>query len=125
MSRPDGRLSDQLRPVSFTPGYTDYAEGSVLVTMGAPGHTGGTRVLCNASVENKVPPWLLGRGQGWLTAEYSLLPRSTHTRTPRETTPSGRTQEIRRLIGRIPWSVREPVLLLSLDLDPLISHRVC
>ena len=100
MSRPDGRLSDQLRPVSFTPGYTDYAEGSVLVTMGAPGHTGGTRVLCNASVEDKVPPWLVGKGQGWLTAEYSLLPRSTHTRTPRETTPSGRTQEIRRLIGR-------------------------
>ena len=94
MPRPDGRLSDQLRPVSFTPGYTDYAEGSVLVTMS------GTRVLCNASVEDKVPPWLVGKGQGWLTAEYSLLPRSTHTRTPRETTPSGRTQEIRRLIGR-------------------------
>jgi len=94
MPRLDGRRPDQLRPVSFTPGYTDYAEGSVLVTIG------GTRVLCNASVENKVPPWLVGKGQGWLTAEYSLLPRSTHTRTPRETTPSGRTQEIRRLIGR-------------------------
>jgi ribonuclease PH len=100
MPRPDGRSSEQLRPVTFTSGYTDYAEGSVLVTMGAPGHTGGTRVLCNASVEAKVPPWLVGRGQGWLTAEYSLLPRSTHTRTPRETIPSGRTQEIRRLIGR-------------------------
>jgi len=93
-TRPDGRLPDQLRPVTFTPGYTDYAEGSVLVTMG------GTRVLCNASIEDKVPPWLVGKGQGWLTGEYSLLPRSTHTRTPRETTPSGRTQEIRRLIGR-------------------------
>jgi ribonuclease PH len=92
--RPDGRQPDQLRPVTLTPGYTDYAEGSVLVTLG------GTRVLCNASVEDKVPPWLAGKGQGWLTAEYSLLPRSTHTRTPRETTPSGRTQEIRRLIGR-------------------------
>ena len=94
MSRPDGRNPDQLRPVTFTLGYTDYAEGSVLVTMG------GTRVLCNASVEDKVPQWLTGKGQGWLTAEYSLLPRSTHTRTPRETAPSGRTQEIRRLIGR-------------------------
>ena len=98
--RPDGRQPDQLRPVTFTPGYTDYAEGSVLVTMGAPGHTGGTRVLCNASIEEQVPKWLAGKGQGWLTAEYSLLPRSTHTRTLRETTPSGRTQEIRRLIGR-------------------------
>jgi len=93
-TRPDGRQPDQLRPVTFTPGYTDYAEGSVLVTMG------GTRVLCNASVEDKVPKWLVGKGQGWLTGEYSLLPRSTHTRTPREATPSGRTQEIRRLIGR-------------------------
>ena len=93
-TRPDGREPDQLRPVSFTLGYTDYAEGSVLVTMG------GTRVLCNASVEDKVPPWLAGKGRGWLTGEYSLLPRSTHTRTPREATPSGRTQEIRRLIGR-------------------------
>jgi ribonuclease PH len=92
--RPDGRKANQLRPVAFTPGYTDYAEGSVLVTMG------GTRVLCNASVEDRVPPWLVGKGQGWLTGEYALLPRSTHTRTPRETTPSGRTQEIRRLIGR-------------------------
>jgi len=93
-TRPDGRQPDQLRPVTFAPGYTDYAEGSVLVTMG------GTRVLCNASVEDKVPKWLVGKGQGWLTGEYSLLPRSTHTRTPREATPSGRTQEIRRLIGR-------------------------
>jgi ribonuclease PH len=99
-TRPDGRQPDQLRPVTFAPGYTDYAEGSVLVTMGAPGHTGGTRVLCNASVEDKVPQWLVGKGQGWLTGEYSLLPRSTHPRTPREATPSGRTQEIRRLIGR-------------------------
>jgi ribonuclease PH len=93
-TRPDGRELDQLRPIAFTLDYTDYAEGSVLVAMG------GTRVLCNASVENKVPPWLAGKGHGWLTAEYSLLPRSTHTRTPREATPSGRTQEIRRLIGR-------------------------
>lgn len=93
-ARPDGREPDQLRPVALTLDYTDYAEGSVLVTMG------GTRVLCNASVEDKVPPWLAGKGRGWLTGEYSLLPRSTHTRTPREAMPSGRTQEIRRLIGR-------------------------
>lgn len=93
-ARPDGRKPDQLRPVTLVLNYTDYAEGSVLVTMG------GTRVLCNASVEDRVPQWLEGRGLGWLTAEYSLLPRSTHTRTPREATPSGRTQEIRRLIGR-------------------------
>ena len=98
--RPDGRSLTQLRAVTFTPGYTDYAEGSVLVTMGAPGLPGGTRVLCNASIEDKVPQWLAGKGQGWLTGEYALLPRSTHARTPRETTPSGRTQEIRRLIGR-------------------------
>jgi len=80
-------------------------------------------VLCNASLEDKVPPWLAGKGQGWLTGEYSLLPRSTHTRTPRETTPSGRTQEIRRLIGR---SLRACVDLtklgertLTLDCDVL------
>jgi ribonuclease PH len=99
-TRPDGRQPDQIRPVTFAPGYTDYAEGSVLVTMGLPEQAGGTRVLCNASVEDRVPPWLTGKGRGWLTGEYSLLPRSTHTRTPREATPSGRTQEIRRLIGR-------------------------
>ena len=94
-SRPDGRKPDQLRPVRFTVDYVDYPEGSVLVEMGR------TRVLCNVTVEPEVPPWLTGRGVGWLTAQYALLPRSTHTRTRRETDGlGGRTQEIRRLIGR-------------------------
>lgn len=92
--RPDGRANDQLRPVKITPGYIDYPEGAVLIEMGK------TRVLCAVTVENKVPPWLIGQNQGWLTAEYAMLPRATHTRTPRETTPGARSQEIRRLIGR-------------------------
>jgi ribonuclease PH len=92
--RPDGRKSDELRPVKMTPGYIDYPEGSVLVEMGK------TRVLCAVSVENQVPRWLVGQNQGWLTAEYAMLPRATHTRSPRETTPGARSQEIRRLIGR-------------------------
>ncbi|MBN1815109.1 MAG: ribonuclease PH [Anaerolineae bacterium] len=93
--RPDGRQFDELRPVKFTLDYVDYPEGSVLIELGS------TRVLCNASVEETVPAWIAGKGGGWLTAEYALLPRSTHTRTPRETQGlRGRTQEIRRLIGR-------------------------
>jgi ribonuclease PH len=80
--------------MKITPGYIDYAEGSVLIEAGK------TRVLCAASVQPGVPKWLDGRGQGWLTAEYAMLPRATQTRTPRETTPSGRSQEIKRLIGR-------------------------
>jgi len=85
-----------LRPVRFTVDYLDYAEGSVLV------ETGNTRVLCAASVEEKVPPFLEGKGQGWVTAEYNMLPRATHTRSARERSGkvSGRTQEIQRLIGR-------------------------
>jgi len=94
-TRPDGRRPDELRPVKFTLDYVEYPEGSVLIEVGR------TRVLCNASVEEQVPAWMVGRGVGWLTAEYALLPRSTHTRTPRETQGlHGRTQEIRRLIGR-------------------------
>jgi ribonuclease PH len=94
-ARPDGRRPDQLRPVSFTLDYVEYPEGSVLIAAGR------TRVLCNVSVEEQVPAWMAGRGAGWLTAEYALLPRSTHTRTSRETRGlRGRTQEIRRLIGR-------------------------
>jgi ribonuclease PH len=94
-SRPDGRQFDQLRPITFTPDFTQYAEGSVLVTWG------DTRVLCNLSIQDGVPGWMAGRGKGWMTAEYALLPRSTQTRTPRETHGlKGRTQEIRRLIGR-------------------------
>ena len=93
--RTDGRALDALRPVKMTSGYVVHPEGSVMIEMGQ------TRVLCNASVLDQVPSWLAGTGRGWVTAEYSLLPRSTHTRTPRETRgPSGRTQEIRRLIGR-------------------------
>lgn len=92
--RPDHRQTNQLRPVKITPGYIEYAEGSVLIEMGK------TRVLCAVSVEETVPKWLVGKNQGWLTAEYAMLPRATHTRTPRELTPGARTQEIRRLIGR-------------------------
>jgi ribonuclease PH len=94
-TRPDGRRADELRPVTLTLDYVEYAEGSVLIELGR------TRVLCNVSVEETVPAWKEGKGGGWLTAEYALLPRSTHTRTPRETKGlRGRTQEIRRLIGR-------------------------
>ena len=93
--RVDGRACDALRPVTMTTGFVSYPEGSVLIEMGH------TRVLCNASVAPNVPPWLAGTGRGWVTAEYALLPRSTHTRTPRETNGlGGRTHEIRRLIGR-------------------------
>ncbi len=94
-SRPDDRKFDQCRPISFVPNYVPYAEGSILVSWGE------TRVLCNLAIQDGVPTWLAGRGRGWLTAEYALLPRSTLTRTPRETHGlKGRTQEIRRVIGR-------------------------
>jgi ribonuclease PH len=95
--RPSGRKPDELRPVRITRGYTRHAEGSVLV------EAGDTRVLCTASVDEKVPPFLKGQGKGWLTAEYGMLPRSTNTRMQREAASgkqSGRTQEIQRLIGR-------------------------
>ncbi len=94
MVRVDGRANDQLRPVSIEIGAQKYAEGSALISAG------DTRVLCAVSVEDGVPRFLRGSGQGWVTAEYSMLPRSTHTRRRRETTPRGRTQEIQRLIGR-------------------------
>ncbi len=90
--RPDERAPDQLRPVKITPDYTRWAEGSVLVEFGE------TKVICTASVENKVPPFLEGRGTGWVTGEYAMLPRSTHTRSGRNA--GGRGQEIQRLIGR-------------------------
>lgn len=95
--RPSGRAPDQLRDVKFTCGYTKHAEGSVLIEFGE------TRVLCTASVDNRVPRFLMGKGEGWVTAEYGMLPRSTHTRMGREAShgkQSGRTQEIQRLIGR-------------------------
>jgi ribonuclease PH len=96
-ARPGGRPADQLRPIRITRGYTIHAEGSVLIEFG------NTRVLCTASVEEKVPPHKRGSGEGWVTAEYGMLPRSTHTRSDREAArgkQSGRTQEIQRLIGR-------------------------
>src|SRR5665647_343841 len=95
--RNDGRNSQELRPIKLTRHFTRYAEGSVLVEFGA------TKVLCNATIEESVPPFLRGKGQGWVTAEYSMLPRATHTRSPRESTKGkvgGRTHEIQRLIGR-------------------------
>jgi ribonuclease PH len=97
MTRLDGRENDQLRPVSFKVDFVEYPEGSVLITMGK------TRVLCNVSVEDSVPHWMdsADTTRGWITAEYALLPRSTTTRVKRETRGfSGRTQEIKRLIGR-------------------------
>jgi len=95
--RHDGRAPDQLRQIKIERGFTRYAEGSVLVCFGE------TRVLCNASVEEKVPPFMRGEGRGWVTAEYSMLPRATHTRSVREAARGklgGRTMEIQRLIGR-------------------------
>lgn len=97
LHRPSGRAATELRRVALTRQYTKHAEGAVLVEFG------DTRVLCTASIEEKVPGFLKGRGQGWLTAEYGMLPRSTHTRMDREAAKgkqSGRTQEIQRLIGR-------------------------
>lgn len=96
-SRRDGRTSLDLRAVRMTPGYTKYAEGSVLIEVGE------TKVICNASVDERVPHFLKGKGVGWVTAEYAMLPRATETRTSREIGrggPSGRTHEIQRLIGR-------------------------
>jgi ribonuclease PH len=95
--RSDGRRPDQLRPVTVTPRYLKHAEGSALIEVG------DTRVVCAVSVEEKVPPFLKGKGEGWITSEYGMLPRATTTRAPRETGrggPSGRTHEIQRLIGR-------------------------
>jgi ribonuclease PH len=119
-ARTDGRLADQLRPVRITPGFLPYAEGSALIEMGE------TRVICSASVEDRVPPFLRNRGTGWVTAEYSMLPRSTLQRTSRETGrggPSGRTHEIQRLIGRSLRAVVNTALLgertITLDCDVL------
>jgi ribonuclease PH len=95
--RPSGRAPDEMRVISFEPHYTKHAEGSVLISFGH------TKVICTASVEERLPPWLRGKGEGWVTAEYSMLPRATHTRGSREAAKgkqSGRTQEIQRLIGR-------------------------
>ena len=113
-------MPDDLRPVSFVRDYTEFAAGSVLVSMGR------TRVLCTASVDEKVPPWMRGRGKGWVTAEYSMLPGSSPERVDREAArgkQSGRTQEIQRLIGRALRSVTDMVALgevqIVLDCDVL------
>jgi len=118
--RSGGRAADQLRPVRITRGYTIHAEGSVLIEFG------NTKVLCTASVEEKVPPHKRGSGEGWVTAEYGMLPRSTHTRTDREAArgkQSGRTQEIQRLIGRSMRNVFDLKMLgertIHLDCDVL------
>ncbi len=100
--RPSGRAPDQLREIELIPGWAKYAEGSCLAKFG------GTHVLCAATVEERVPPWMRDSGKGWITAEYGMLPRSTHSRTDREAArgkQSGRTQEIQRLIGRALRSV--------------------
>ena len=118
--RPSGRAFDQLREVRIERHFTKHAEGSVLISMGE------TRVLCTASVLEKVPPFLKGQGQGWVTAEYGMLPRSTHTRSDREAAKgkqSGRTQEIQRLIGRSLRAIIDMKMLgertIQLDCDVL------
>ena len=118
--RPDGRAADALRPVRITPGALKFAEGSVLIEVG------DTRVLVAASVEGRVPNFLKDKGQGWVTAEYSMLPRATHTRNTREVSqgrPSGRTSEIQRLIGRSLRAAIDmtamPDRTLTLDCDVL------
>ena len=111
--RPDDRTAEQVRPIKITRNYTAYAEGSVLVEFG------NTKVLCNASVEENVPRWLKGQGRGWVTAEYGMLPRATHTRNRREAASGkqgGRTMEIQRLIAR---SLRAVV-----DLEAMGEARV-
>jgi ribonuclease PH len=119
-ARTDGRAPDHLRPAKITPGFLPYAEGSVLIEMG------NTRVVCAASLEDRIPPFLRNQGQGWLTAEYSMLPRATQTRTAREIGrggPSGRTHEIQRLIGRSLRAVADMRVLgertITIDCDVL------
>jgi len=118
--RHDGRRNDQLRVLSFERGWAKHAEGSVLVSVG------DTRVLCTASVEESVPAWMKGKGRGWITAEYGMLPRSTHTRSRREAAEgaqSGRTHEIQRLVGRSLRAVADMAALgertVRLDCDVL------
>ncbi|MCC6719998.1 MAG: ribonuclease PH [Acetobacteraceae bacterium] len=118
--RPSGRALDALRHVTITPGFSHHAEGSVLIRMG------GTEVLCAASVESRVPPFMRNQGLGWVTAEYGMLPRATHTRGDREAArgkQSGRTQEIQRLIGRSLRAVVDRKALgemtITLDCDVL------
>jgi ribonuclease PH len=116
--RPSGRAPDEMRTITIEPGFTKHAEGSCLISFGE------TRVLVTASVEDRVPPFMRGKGEGWVTAEYGMLPRATHTRSNREAAKgkqSGRTQEIQRLIGRSLRSVVDMKLLgerqITLDCD--------
>ena len=118
--RPSGRAPDEMRAIAIETGFTKHAEGSCLVSFG------DTRVLCTASIEERIPPWLRGKGEGWVTGEYSMLPRATHTRGQREASrghQSGRTQEIQRLIGRSLRSVVDLKKLgerqITLDCDVL------
>ena len=118
--RRDGREPDELRPIVFTRDYTEFAKGSVLVSFGK------TRVLCTASVEERVPPWMRGKGRGWVTAEYSMLPGATPERNDREAARgklSGRTQEIQRLIGRSLRAVTDLAVMgeaqITVDCDVL------
>ena len=118
--RPSGRAPDEMREITIETGYTRHAEGSCLIGFG------DTRVLCTASVEERIPPWLRGKGEGWVTGEYSMLPRATHTRGSREAArgkQSGRTQEIQRLIGRSLRAVTDMKALgerqITLDCDVL------
>jgi ribonuclease PH len=111
--RPSGRAADEMRAITIETGFTKHAEGSCLIGFG------DTRVLVTASVEDRLPPWMRGKGEGWVTAEYSMLPRATHTRSSREAAKgkqSGRTQEIQRLIGR---SLRAVV-----DMKKLGEHQI-
>ena len=120
MKRADGRAWDELRPIKITAGFQSFAEGSALIELGK------TRVLCSVSVEERVPPFLKGEGTGWITAEYAMLPRSTVTRTPRDSSMgrvAGRSQEIQRLIGRSLRAVTNLAALgertLTIDCDVL------
>ena len=120
MTRSDGRKRDELRPVRIATGFLPWAEGSAMIELGE------TQVLCAVSVENRLPQFLRGTGSGWVTAEYSMLPRSTKVRTPRESAagrPTGRTQEIQRLIGRALRAVTDLELLgertFTIDCDVL------
>src|SRR5436189_4073741 len=111
--RIDGRSATEMRPIRMTPGFIPQAEGSVLIEVGR------TRVICTATVEETVPSFLKGQGKGWVTSEYSMIPRATNTRTPRESTlgkKSGRTQEIQRLIGR--------ALRASVELEKLGERQI-
>lgn len=118
--RPSGRAPDEMRAISIETGFTKHAEGSCLISFG------DTKVICTASIEERIPPWLRGKGEGWVTGEYSMLPRATNTRNSREAArgkQSGRTQEIQRLIGRSLRSVCDLAALgenqITIDCDVL------